>query len=707
MKQSSLEYVVRSRLRPRAPAVALPIVISLVLAGMTDRGAAAPPIDPEGDAITKATNPSPVNGAVGVSPTVTLKWTPGTGVDAHDVYLGTTANAVNAATRTSAEYRGRFGSAAYAAAGILGGGRTYYWRIDEIVGTNVITGSVWSVTTAANPNPGPAGGFWPFNGQKHISLQPQLTWTAGAGATSHNVYLGTSYVAVLGATPESAAFQGSRSVTNFTPAAPLEEQRAYFWRIDGVGPGGTTVGPVNLFKTRPPPLAAPIISPEYEITDFSRGHTVGNAPNPECSDMVRVDSALYFLYRIPTPQMLFVRRFDLTTNTFGIPVAVDWPTDYAGNGYHSEPTLLRDGAGRLHVFNHWAAMISQCVGSYGTAPRYRRVPDLAKEANWSEQGKCLPSRFQTTRPNQYYDIMGVYDSREGVSHCVGQSYGLGGLDGRPNDGFSRTYYRIWPTGAVDGPYIVVESATGWIPELPTGVSAAIHAKGDLMIGREPSGLRSLHVMWSIRATWNDGNVARQCNANLYYARSLDGGNTWTNAAGTAVVPLLQHIQLNDTRFLCYSGDVDQDSERSFDVDSRSRPVIVFKRHRPGTGVLIGNRIDVLASPPPAYDLLWRRWTGSHWVGGVINNTTNWVASRSKVRVDLDDNIYAFAGDLPFYYVSKNGGVNWSGPITFGTQLTNSRLYSYPDFIDPNYHVIAYTDRTTWRRYFLRMQLTYP
>jgi len=650
----------------------------------------------------KASSPSPANGATGIVVSSTLRWTSGAGAIFHDVYLGTSAGAVREATHGSPEYRGRIAQPAYAP--VLAPTQTYYWRVDEIGVVEDAIGDVWQFTT--NSPPGIASGFWPLHGAVHIPTNPTLTWIAGSGAVSHNVFMGSSYVTVLAATTASPVFMGNRTTASYIPSA-LPQQTTYFWRIDEVGPGGTTRGPVLSFVTRPPALPAPIISPEYEVTDRSLGHTVGDSPNPECSNFTRIDNGLYFLYRSATPLGLFVRRFDLASNSFSPSVLVDAPTDPTGNGYHSEPTLLRNGAGGLHVLNQYSPMIFQCRGSFGSAPRHRLVPDIFKPGTWTPP-ECLPSRVATIYNTQFYDAMGVYDNRAGVTHSVGQSYGFAWLDGQPNDGFPRTYYRINNQGVVDGPYIVVESATGNIPEIPaSAIGASIFSKGDLVLGREASGARSLHIVWSIRALWNDGAITRECNANLYYARSVDGGNTWTNASNTASVSLLQHIKLNDGRFLAFAGDVDQNSERAFDIDAHSRPVMAIKKLRPGTGVVVGNRVDVLASPPPEYDLYWRRWTGTTWIGSVINTTSNWANQRPKVRVDADDNIYVFVGDLPAYYVSKNGGNSWTGPVVFGTKYSNSRVYSSPDPIDPNFHLLAYTDRHNLGMYFVRIQLTNP
>ncbi len=538
-----------------------------------------------------------------------------------------------------------------------------------------------------------------------MKLPVLFTWTPASNAIAYDVYVGTSHFDVVHATPLSPQYVGRYSAPGVTLTA-LAHRATYTWRVDAIGPGGTRSSEPSSFTVQPPPLVGPVVSAEHEVTDHSLGHTVGNSPNPECSNFVRVGNDLYFLYRCASPVGLYIRRFNLATQEFSPAALVDSPTDSPFNGYHSEPTLLRDQSGGLHVLNQYASMVALCRGSFGTAPRYRVIPDLTKPGTWTVP-ECLPSRFQSLYSTQFYDAMGLYDDRAGVTHCVGQSYGFAWLDGRPNDGFPRTYYRITPQGTPDGPYVIVESSTGSIPEIPAASGASIFAKGDLALGREASGQHSLHLTWSIRAEWNDAAGPHQCNTNIYYARSLDGGNTWLNAAGTAAIPLAQHVQLNDVRFLAYTGDVDQDSERSFDVDSSSRPFVAIKRHRPGTGVMVGPNVDVRGAQPPAYDLVWVRWNGSSWVAGNIDSLTDWANQRPKLRLDLDDNIYVFVGDRPTYLLSRDFGVTWSGPVIFGSKYSNSRVYSAPDPLDPDFHILAYTDRNTLGLYFVRIQLTQP
>jgi hypothetical protein len=97
------------------------------------------------------TGPNPADGVVDVSPTQTLTWVAGAVAASHDVYFGTDADAVKNATKASAEYKGlkALGEESYDP-GKLSLTTTYYWRIDEVNGTNPDSpwaGNVWSFTT--------------------------------------------------------------------------------------------------------------------------------------------------------------------------------------------------------------------------------------------------------------------------------------------------------------------------------------------------------------------------------------------------------------------------------------------------------------------------------------------------------------------------------------------------------------------------------
>ena len=100
----------------------------------------------------KASRPNPVNGAVDVKDTPTLRWSAGEDVAKHDVYFGSDATAVaNATTASTGIYRGQqnLGATSYAPTEApLAWNTTYYWRIDEVNGVDLWKGNVWSFTTA-------------------------------------------------------------------------------------------------------------------------------------------------------------------------------------------------------------------------------------------------------------------------------------------------------------------------------------------------------------------------------------------------------------------------------------------------------------------------------------------------------------------------------------------------------------------------------
>jgi len=94
----------------------------------------------------------PANGAVDVTQTPILTWTPGVFGSSHEIYFGTDKDAVKDADTSSPEYKGsgNLGSESYEP-GQLELGTTYYWRVDEANNANADSpwkGPLWSFTTA-------------------------------------------------------------------------------------------------------------------------------------------------------------------------------------------------------------------------------------------------------------------------------------------------------------------------------------------------------------------------------------------------------------------------------------------------------------------------------------------------------------------------------------------------------------------------------
>jgi hypothetical protein len=239
-----------------------------------------------------AKNPDPANGATNVAFDKVLYWAAGPDAASHDVYFGTILNDVNSTERLLGDINGDgivdfndvslltqywlanpAGSEPYAgvndddivdfidyallsqdwmntagpvfkgnqdansfAPGTLALNTTYYWRIDEVNGPDTIRGNIWSFTTQSGKafNPSPA------NGASGVAVNPTLSWTAGAGAASHDVYFGTT---------SPGTFRVNQAGTTYIPPGPLANSTTYYWRIDEVGGSGTVQGDVWNFTT--------------------------------------------------------------------------------------------------------------------------------------------------------------------------------------------------------------------------------------------------------------------------------------------------------------------------------------------------------------------------------------------------------------------------------------------------------------------------
>jgi subtilisin family serine protease len=107
----------------------------------------------------KAVNPNPPDRATGVDPNVVLSWSPGKDALSHDVYLGIDFDDVNNATPDSNEYMGNYDVNTFDPCG-LDFETTYYWRIDELDGSNTYKGDVWRFTTWIAPN---LVSYWKFD----------------------------------------------------------------------------------------------------------------------------------------------------------------------------------------------------------------------------------------------------------------------------------------------------------------------------------------------------------------------------------------------------------------------------------------------------------------------------------------------------------------------------------------------------------------
>jgi hypothetical protein len=176
---------------------------------------------------------SPANDSSWSSTSVVLEWLAGVGAIQHDVYFGEDFNDVSEATTSTPDiYKGRQSELVYPVTGTLEvePGKTYYWRIDEYDGTNVIKGGISKFTvqvvTAFAPDPVDGGLF--------VDPNTSLSWSKGAGAIAHHVYFGDNLESVRDADTSSPEYKGMKigSTTTWDPPDTLELNKTYYWRID-------------------------------------------------------------------------------------------------------------------------------------------------------------------------------------------------------------------------------------------------------------------------------------------------------------------------------------------------------------------------------------------------------------------------------------------------------------------------------------------
>jgi len=86
----------------------------------------------------------------------------------------------------------------------------------------------------------------PSNGATNQSINTDVSWSNGGGATSYDVYFGTD------PTPDSGEYKGNRTSTSYNPGT-LAYSTTYYWRIDANKAGyDTTTGNIWHFTTKAP-----------------------------------------------------------------------------------------------------------------------------------------------------------------------------------------------------------------------------------------------------------------------------------------------------------------------------------------------------------------------------------------------------------------------------------------------------------------------
>jgi hypothetical protein len=190
----------------------------------------------------KASVPNPARTADDVSWHPTLSWVPGRNATEHVVYLG--ENYDDVAEGDPNTYQGTVTEPSINITSLTIG-QTYYWRVDEVNGSDTWEGDVWSFIVAPIKSWKPS----PYNNEIAVFVDPctTLSWNPGTDTTESQLYLGTS--------PDSLTLETTIIHTGLARYSynktDLANDQDYYWRVDEVLDGNTLAGDVWHFTTIP------------------------------------------------------------------------------------------------------------------------------------------------------------------------------------------------------------------------------------------------------------------------------------------------------------------------------------------------------------------------------------------------------------------------------------------------------------------------
>ncbi|MHC4658360.1 MAG: hypothetical protein ACYS83_04180 [Planctomycetota bacterium] len=209
-----------------------------------------------------AHDPSPADGAEGVSPNVKLSWKRRANAAAYNIYIRRELRDVFKVKSGDINFAGRVKGNTFDAGELLMGHK-YYWRVDGMseedpnVGRrtwktgsggmfkgydpNIVSkGRTWSFTVVD----GKAKDPYPLDTAINVPVDTKLKWKAGPLAVTHKVYFGTNWEAV--SDYAEPVYVGK--ATEFKPG-PLEKVKTYYWRVDELHGDKTVTGDIWQFMT--------------------------------------------------------------------------------------------------------------------------------------------------------------------------------------------------------------------------------------------------------------------------------------------------------------------------------------------------------------------------------------------------------------------------------------------------------------------------
>lgn len=195
----------------------------------------------------KASNPDPANAATEEDwSDYTLDWS-GTG-DTYDVYGGAAGNFIQVASGISDT---TYTLDSNELLSFIGG--VVSWRVDSTQGEETLTGDTWTF----DPRPGKASNPTPSDSGSDISIEQDLSWDAGANASTYDVVF------------EGSEISSAQADTSYTLSTDLFSwDSSLTWRVDSTNEFGTTTGDEWTFDS----IALDHLRVTYTLIDGGSGN---------------------------------------------------------------------------------------------------------------------------------------------------------------------------------------------------------------------------------------------------------------------------------------------------------------------------------------------------------------------------------------------------------------------------------------------------
>ena len=196
-------------------------------------------------------NPSPSDGATGVSVNPTLSWSctsPGSSVDYYEIYVRTPDYSFDECFYTSSR------SYTIPSSYTLDNNRLYYWRVRAVNTLGAKTfGDLWEFTTEAAPQPPTTpSNPSPPDYATNVSVNPTLSWSCsgqGSAISYYELYVHSSDYSY------DECFYPNQSSYTIPSSKTLSNSTLYYWRVRAYDNNGQyTWGPLWEFTTEAAPL---------------------------------------------------------------------------------------------------------------------------------------------------------------------------------------------------------------------------------------------------------------------------------------------------------------------------------------------------------------------------------------------------------------------------------------------------------------------